>query len=527
MYAAAEGHSNLGIPESVGKEFVRSDAAAGATRPALGDLNDMEAAESVRDGELPSPTKFGEFWLFDLRVTGTGAAYRDSIDEWAHRDPAIWLSDEFVKRAASIPVIWLHPEGSGLNQEEYRDRSIGNMMLAYVKGDEVWGVAKIFDADAALLMQTTHRSTSPGVTPPKGSIATELNDGTKVLDEGLPLILDHLAICEAGVWDKSGPPDGIRLDALTTRKDSSLTEEEEKALKKERDDAIAAKADAEKERDDAKVRADAAEAEHKADKARHDKDESDREELAAAEREKADKKKKHDAARADFEKRKDSESDEDYEKRQDSRMDDESDEEFDERKKDRAAKKDAAKQAEIEANRGTREIKDAKTVDELRQIVERQGRQIASLSAPPSLADESLRAAAFTRADQVFQMLGEVTPAPMANEKPVNYRRRLADLLRPFTDGWKNYAFHDSQQAQDFEAIENLIYADAIAASKKAIVDKPGFLRMIVDKTSMPGKVRTSFVGDPKAAWIAAGCIPPTQRFITRFNREPHRAASR
>ena len=103
MWAASEGHSNLGIPTEVGKEFTKSDSAG---KPELGDLNDREAAEAIRDGELPSPTKFGDSWLFDLRVTGTNIAYRDSVDEWAYRDVKQWLTDDFIDRCNGLAVIF-------------------------------------------------------------------------------------------------------------------------------------------------------------------------------------------------------------------------------------------------------------------------------------------------------------------------------------------------------------------------------------------------------------------------------------
>ena len=513
MEAAAHGHSTLGIPKKVGEEFVRADDAIardyGDINP---DMTDHEVAEAIRDGKVASPQVFGDFWLFDLRITGTGAAYRDSLDEWAHRDPKLWLTDEFVARCNGLPVIDGHPERSGLNTEEYRERAVGTIVLPYIKGDEVWGIAKIFDGDMATLMQTTHRSTSPGVTPPKGSEAVELNDGTKVLDEGLPLILDHLAICEAGVWDKDGPPDGIRLDA---RKDEPVADEDLEAVKKERDDA--------KAKLDEFMKADAARKDAE-EKARKDKDETDREEIEAAEKEKADKKARRDKSRKDWEEKRADESEEEYEKRQDSRMDGESDEEFEDRKKDRKAKKDAAaKETPIDADRGTKEIKDSKTVAELKAIVEQQGRQIAALSAPPSIEDENARASAFHRADAVFQALGEVTPPPMAGEKPLNYRRRLAARLRSFTDSWKTYAFHDAQQVQDFELVENAIYAEALAHSKKAVDAKPGFLREIKGKTAL-GRDQVTFIGDHRAAWVPF--MPPTQRYIRRINREPHRAAA-
>jgi hypothetical protein len=515
MEAAAHGHSTLGIPKSVGQEFVRSDGSAFETPPA--EASDHEVAEGIRDGKYASPQKYGDFWLFALRVTGTGEAWRDSIGEWANRDPSIWLAPEFLERAASVPIIDGHPERSGLNSDEYRERSVGNMVLSYIKDDEVWGVGKIFDADMATLMQTTHRSTSPGVTPPKGSIPVEQNDGSQVLNEGLPLILDHLAICEAGVWDKDGPPSGIRLDA---RKEPSVADKTKEEIEKERADAEKIRADAaESELKDAKTKLD----EMMADKARRDAEESDKEELAAAAKEKADRKTKHDAMRADFEKRKDAESDEDYEKRQDCRMDDESEEEFEDRKKDRKVKMDAAKQEAIDADRGTKEIKDAKTLADMQATIDRQGRQLAALSQPPSLEDSDKTAQAWKRADAIFQKLGESTPQPMHGETPIRYRRRAANLLRPFTDSWKAYVFHDAQQIQDFDAVENLIYAEAEAHAKKAIVDKPGFLREIKGKTSL-GRDQVTFIGDHRTAWLPF--MHPTKRVVLAFNREPRRAAA-
>ena len=504
MWAAAEGHSNLGIPESVGKEFTKSDSAG---KPELGDLNDREAAEAIRDGELPSPTKFGDSWLFDLRVTGTNIAYRDSVDEWAYRDVKQWLTDDFIDRCNGLAVIFGHPDGKGLDTEEFRERSLGSIVLPYRKGDEVWGIGRIFDADAAKAMQDTHRSTSPGVTPPKGSVASELNDGSKFLNEGLPLDLNHLAVCEMGVWDKDGPPSGIRLDALTNRKDSSLTEEEEKALKKERDDAKA-KLDAYEMADKAKKDAEEKEREDK-----RRKDESDKEAIEAAEKEKADKAKK-DAKRKDWETKKDSESEEEFEKRADSRMDGESDEEYEDRKKDRKAKKDAAmaKKEQVDADRGTDDIKDSVAV--LQATLKRQAEQIAAMTAQPSIEDSNEIAKAWGRWDSLYQMLGEQTPRNYPGEKPRAYLRRLADGVRKFTVSFPNYVFHDAQQAQDFEAVSNLIFAEALAYSKKPTQTK-GTLREVV--THPNGKTRTEFFGDQNLIW--GPFEHPTDFYVKKINR--------
>jgi len=452
------------------------------------DANDHQVAEGIRDGKYASPQKVGDFWLFDLRVTGTGAAYRDSLDEWAFRDPKLWLTDEFVERAASLPVIWGHPERSGLNSEEYRERSIGNMVLAYIKGDEVWGVGKIFDADAALAMQTTHRSTSPGVTPPKGSTPVELNDGTKVLAEGLPLILDHLAVCEAGVWDKDGPPDGIRLDAAL--KGPTVADEDLEAVKKERDDAKA-KLDAFEKADAA--RKDAEEKE-KADKAK--KDESDKEAIEAAEKEKAD------SAKRDS--RKDRHSKHDGDIMDCARCDSE-----EETEREDKAKKDAAPKTPVDADRGN-ELHDSKFAAMQAEID-----RLKAANRPLTMAERDEIAKAFHRADKAYQSLGDQTPQAIPGESPIAYRRRLANGLRAYTQSWKTYAFHDSQQSQDFRLVEDAIYSEAAAFAKTPQSDGKRVTREVV--TYPHGKTRTEFIGDSRDFF--APFMHPRKFAVTKINR--------
>ena len=452
------------------------------------DATDHQVAEGIRDGKYASPQKVGDFWLFDLRVTGTGAAYRDSLDEWAFRDPKLWLTDEFVERAASLPVIWGHPERSGLNSEEYRERSIGNMVLAYIKGDEVWGVGKIFDADAALAMQTTHRSTSPGVTPPKGSTPVELNDGTKVLAEGLPLILDHLAVCEAGVWDKDGPPDGIRLDAAL--KGPTVADEDLEAVKKERDDAKA-KLDAFEKADAA--RKDAEEKE-KADKAK--KDESDKEAIEAAEKEKAD------SAKRDS--RKDRHSKHDGDIMDCARCDSE-----EETEREDKAKKDAAPKTPVDADRGN-ELHDSKFAAMQAEID-----RLKAANRPLTMAERDEIAKAFHRADKAYQSLGDQTPQAIPGESPIAYRHRLANGLRAYTQSWKTYAFHDSQQSQDFRLVEDAIYSEAAAFAKTPQSDGKRVTREVV--TYPHGKTRTEFIGDSRDFF--APFMHPRKFAVTKINR--------
>lgn len=524
MEAAAHTSGGYGgVPQSVGKEFVSKDAELPAQNPdpvfdpeAKPRETDHEVAQRIRDGQYPSPTKYDDFWLFDLRITGTGAAWREALGEWAYRDPETWLSEEFLQRCNGLSVVFVHPDGRGLNTEEYRQRAIGQIVLPYIKGDEVWGIAKIFDADAAELMQTTFRSTSPGVIPPEGSKAIPLENGVQVLDEGLPRVLDHLAICQAGVWDKDGQPSGVRLDSID--KGDVVTDAEKEALEKERDDAKARADAAERDRDEHKARADAL---------AKRKDETDEEALHAAEHEKLDAKRKdarrrhHDAKKHDGEFMDCAKCDAELEEVQ--KMDGEKEEHEKEREDKRKDRKDNAKEETVEAGRGTEEVahalKDSKIAEMERQIAELQ-----RANKPLTLAERDELARAYHRYDSLFQALMDTSPQPMPGETPIAFRKRAANLLRKYTTSFQNYAFHDSQQVKDFELVEKAIFDEATAHAKNPPAEAMvGVVREIKDSTTMPGKIITRFVGDPKEVWRPF--TSPTQRFLKKVRIQPRGAA--
>lgn len=182
---------------------------------------ELDVAKAIRDGKLPSPQRVGPMWLFDLRVTGTGASYRPAHDEYVFRPPEHYLNEEFLERCQGLPVIFDHPGQSMLDTDEWRQRSIGSCILPYIPArddeshltSEVWAIARIHDGDAAELMQTSHVSTSPAVSLDAAgdSRTVEMEDGSTLLIEGKPPYMDHLAVCEAGVWDKGGEPRGVSL----------------------------------------------------------------------------------------------------------------------------------------------------------------------------------------------------------------------------------------------------------------------------------------------------------------------------
>lgn len=196
----------------------------------MSDQTEIDVSRLIASGELPSPQRFGEVWLFNMRITGTGTAYRPKLDEYVYREPENYLNDEFLARCI-VPVIWDHPESNKLNSEEFAARTIGIVFFPYIKGDEVWGVCKIYDKDAAEAMIENKLSTSPSVifSPALENSNIITLDNSNILIEGVPSIIDHLAVCENGVWDKGGEPSGIIIDNQEVKTDMEKESEEIKA----------------------------------------------------------------------------------------------------------------------------------------------------------------------------------------------------------------------------------------------------------------------------------------------------------
>ena len=181
-------------------------------------MNELELAEAIRDGELVSPQYIENVMLVDMRISGTGFSYRPKLNEWVYRRDTIYLSPEFLRRCGGIPIILDHPSTQILNSDEFSKRVVGTMFLPYPKGDEVWGIAKIYDRRAQIAVNDFELSTSPSVVfrDTKVNYNIEMDDGSNLLVEGSPSFVDHLAICEKGVWDKGGDASGIRIDSEAT-----------------------------------------------------------------------------------------------------------------------------------------------------------------------------------------------------------------------------------------------------------------------------------------------------------------------
>ena len=444
--------------ESLAFNWFGADELPENMHPAVANLiadlsgNELDIAKAIQRGELSSPQYYESMALFDVRVTGTGTSYRTGLDEYVYRPPENFLSDEFLERCVGLPLIFEHPENSILNTEEFRNRSIGSVILPYIKGDEVWGIAKVYDDDAAIAMQSTHVSTSPAVAfRTAGSTETiELDDGKSVLIEGNPSYLDHLAICERGVWDKGGEPAGINNgDNIMPDKDKL---DEFMDAMKERFDSL-------------NTRLDGLEASRKDSEEKEEKEKEEKKDAETIKKEEDKEKEREEEERKDAEEKE---------------------------KKEAEEKADAAK------------------------TIKGMAEQIAALNArlaPLTNEDRDALSKAQSRASVVAQMFGDSVTAPLHGETPIEYRKRLADKFKKHSAEFKETRL-DSIDGSAFDLIETKIYADAQAAALDSSSLPEGRLMPIVE--DLNGRKVTRYVGDIKVAMGPFMHRPIRAHFVTK-----------
>ena len=211
--------------ESTGYDWCRMDCPPLPLHPGMDTAfkvakakTETDIAELISQGILASPQMYANIALLAIRITGTGLAFRSSIGEHVWRDPSLYLNDEFLKRCNGLMVIMDHPETQVLTPEEFKNRAVGSVLMPYIKGDEVWGIAKIYDQDAINEILEGEVSTSPAVVfdETAGNITLTTENGEPLLIEGVPFLLDHIAIVtkargSKGVWDKGGDATGVLL----------------------------------------------------------------------------------------------------------------------------------------------------------------------------------------------------------------------------------------------------------------------------------------------------------------------------
>jgi hypothetical protein len=152
--------------------------------------------------------------------------------------------------------------------------------------------------------------------------------------------------------------------------------------------------------------------------------------------------------------------------------------------------------------------------DRLRAQVRAMEDRVRNLTAERPASERDALAAAYARADSVARQFGNTASQPVPGETPSAYRKRLLAPFLPHSPRFKGSRL-DGLDASGLNAVEEMVFADAVAAAKSPEAHARGALIPVV--TMEGGRPITRFNGDPMA-WM--------QHFMTgaqvcSFNRNP------
>lgn len=422
-------------------------------------LTELEVAERIRDGTVPSPVKFSNMWLVNLRITGTGLAYRAGLKEHVWRDPKLYLNEEFLRRCNGLPVIANHPDDAVLTEEDFKSRIVGSVMLPYIRGDEVWAVCRVYLQSIVKEITEGDVSTSPSVVFNSTSGNVEVQEGnTNFLIEGVPFLVDHIALVtkahgSLGVWDKDRIPAGVEV---TNTGEIEMEKEELQALLQgvvsdalqginQKIDGVVTRMDSLEQRD--KARADAEE------QAKKEAEEKAKADEAAEEQRKAD-----EAAAKEAEEK---------------------------AKADEEAAKDAEEKAKADS-----EAEEQRKADE---------------EAEKERNDSAL-AEAQAKADSAFSACGKNAPAPFSGENALDYRKRALIAMQKHSPAHKDVNIRAIADSATLAVLEDAIFSAARQSIEKEMMSTQGQLHKRI-RNDEAGRRITEYQGDPNV-WLSAFKIP-------------------
>jgi len=429
-------------------------------------LTELELAQRIRDGTTPSPVKFSNMWLVNLRITGTGLAYRTGLKEHVWRDPKIYLNDEFLQRCNGLPVIANHPDRATLTEDDFIERIVGSVMLPYIRGDEIWAVCRVYIRDIVDQIVTEKVSTSPSVVFNNASGSVEVQEGdTNFLIEGVPFLIDHIAlVTEArgslGVWDKDRIPAGIEVSNKTG--DLDMDEKQlESLLAKAIGDALGGinqgvqtlTARMDSLENGIKARADAEEAEKK--EAKEKADEAEKAKADAAEEEQ----RKADEAEA-------------------------------QKKAEDKAKADAAEEEQRKADEAA--------------------------AAEDKERNDQAMGEAQSRADAAYSAVGKRAPEPFSGEKALDFRKRALVAMQKHSPKHADVNIRAIADSATLSVLEEAIYSEARKAIDNEVNNTQGQLHKRV-RSDEAGRRITEYFGDPNV-WLSTFKTPG--RVLERINTQ-------
>lgn len=166
---------------------------------------EQQIIDQYRLGKLSGITEAPNCFYIPLRITGTGTTKRidgEGNTYYEERVKSQYFTPAVLKHCASLPITLGHPvDDNGeltIIKPEIFDRIkiVGQTVDAWVKGEEIWGLARIYDKSIMLEIGSGDlASTSPGVVTLE-VYTTDAKSGEA------PLEFNHLAIVKAGHWDQ-------------------------------------------------------------------------------------------------------------------------------------------------------------------------------------------------------------------------------------------------------------------------------------------------------------------------------------
>lgn len=163
-------------------------------------LKETEILNAYRLGLQSGIVEDENCFYIPVRVTGVGDTIR--IDESGNpyveeRLKAEYFTPEVLEACSRLPITLEHPEGQLLSPKTIDTaKIIGLTLHAYIKDEEIWAIAKVFDKSIIKLFGKEICSTSPGI-----SCFYVIITGDGKVKEA-PAEINHLAFVSRGHWDQ-------------------------------------------------------------------------------------------------------------------------------------------------------------------------------------------------------------------------------------------------------------------------------------------------------------------------------------
>lgn len=211
-------------------------------------LKEQDIANALISGDLTGIVTNGEYAYMPLRFTGTGITER--LDEngkarLIDRRLEDFATPELMKEYANINILLTHPKNE--NGDCVRaglvngGAFVGNTIASYLKGEEIWVIGRIHDADIVDLIMGNAKNGTDLSTSPHISSEEVLGENGVYVEK--PFKINHLAIVGEGFWDKKSTSPAIDGDSLTFIEEDKVTEEEKADTMERAETSASEKAD--------------------------------------------------------------------------------------------------------------------------------------------------------------------------------------------------------------------------------------------------------------------------------------------